>query len=464
MTHDVSRLGAVTAGNHLHARRGGSLELTDHLLARIERVDGRLHSFVHVAAEQARAQARQADRELASGQRRSPLHGVPIALKDLVFTRDMPTRCGMDPGHAWPTDIEATIVTRLRQVGAVILGKLTMTEGAFGGYHPTVPEPVNPWQADAWTGHSSSGAGVATAAGLCFAAVGTDTGGSIRFPAAANGLYGLKPTWGRISVAGVFPMSPALDHVGPLARTVIDLAAMMDAMAGWDRSDPTSLPEPAPSHLSRLAPRAAGRRVGVDPAAIDGVAPEIRLAFDQALALLAEAGCQIVETTFPDLRQVAANWLALCSPDVAVVHEAFFEHEPGRYGPVLRALIEHGQGLTGRDVVRADRSRRRFAGQVDALLRSVDALLLPVQPMSPPNPATLRARTDLGSGLDEALRYTGPFNLSGHPALSMPAILTDAGAPVGVQLVGARSAEQTLLDLAAAYERVRGNGGGWPFA
>ena len=220
------------------------VELTQHMLDRIAAVDSNLNSYVTVMPDRTMADARRAEAEIQSGRYRGPLHGIPIGVKDLCYTRGVATAAGTKIFSGFVPDFDATVVTRLQDAGAVILGKQTLCEGAFGPYHPELEVPVNPWNSARWSGVSSSGSAVATAAGLCFGSIGTDTGGSIRYPSAANGCVGLKPTYGRVSRHGVFPLAQSMDHVGPMARTVQDAAILFDAIAGPDDNDPTSLNAP----------------------------------------------------------------------------------------------------------------------------------------------------------------------------------------------------------------------------
>ena len=236
----------------LKARRLTSVEATRAILDRIEAIDSRLGSYATVTAERALAEAARFDTETAAGKSRGPLHGVPIAVKDLCNTAGIATAAGMAIHRENVPAKDATVVARLREAGAVILGKLQMTEGAYGAHHPDIPAPLNPWNAAYWTGSSSSGSGAATAAGLCFASLGSDTGGSIRFPSTMNGLTGLKPTWGRVSRAGVFALADSLDHIGPMCRTAIDCAHVLGVIAGADADDPTALPLPVPDYAAAI--------------------------------------------------------------------------------------------------------------------------------------------------------------------------------------------------------------------
>src|SRR5277367_6507604 len=248
MTSDLHYLELTEIARRLHAREISPVEATTAQLARIERLDGQLKSYAHMMAEAALVQARTAEAEIMRGEIRGPLHGVPIAVKDLCWTRGVPTAAGMSIYKDFRPTEDATVVRKLNAAGAVILGKLQLTEGAYADHHPGIAPPVNPWNAAHWSGASSSGSGVATAAGLCYGSLGSDTGGSIRFPSAANGVTGLKPTWGRVSRHGVFELAASLDHIGPMARSVADAAAVLTAIAGPDPLDPTARHEPVPDY------------------------------------------------------------------------------------------------------------------------------------------------------------------------------------------------------------------------
>lgn len=247
------------------------VELTEWMLLRIAEVDDGLKSYATVSSDRALEAARQAEQEILAGRYRGPLHGIPIAVKDLCFTNGIRTMGGMGVLKDFVPDYDATVISRLESAGAVLLGKLNLTEGALLGYHRDFDIPVNPWNADYWAGASSSGSGVATAAGLCFASLGTDTGGSIRYPSMANGIVGLKPTYGRVSRYGVLPLGETLDHVGPMTRRSVDAAIMLEAIAGHDVNDTTSLQDPVPDMLANIAAGVDGLRIGFDrPYATDG--------------------------------------------------------------------------------------------------------------------------------------------------------------------------------------------------
>ena len=259
MSSDLHYLSLDEVARRLKARKLSSVEATRAILDRIERLDPKLKSYATVTPERALQDAARLDAETAAGKSRGALHGVPIAVKDLCNTAGVPTAAGMAIHRQHVPARDATVVARLKQAGAVILGKLQMTEGAYGLHHPTVEPPVNPWNAGYWPGVSSSGSGVATASGLCFASLGSDTGGSIRFPSTMNGLSGLKPTWGRVSRAGVFPLAESLDHIGPMCRSALDSALVLGVIAGADPDDPTASPRPVPDYAGSTGRRRQGQ-------------------------------------------------------------------------------------------------------------------------------------------------------------------------------------------------------------
>jgi amidase len=261
---DLHYLELTELAELIRMRRISSVEVTRQQLDRIAALDDRLASYAVVTAERAMAEARAAEADIAASCYRGPLHGVPLAVKDLFWTSGVPTAAGMTIHKDFRPDVDATAVRRLREAGAVLLGKLQMTEGAYSDHHPQVTPPRNPWNADYWPGISSSGPGVAVAAGLCFGALASDTGGSIRWPSAANGLTGIKATWGRVSRHGVFDLAPSLDHIGPMARSVADAAALLTAVAGADPADPTALQEPAASLAATANRTIGGLKIGVD--------------------------------------------------------------------------------------------------------------------------------------------------------------------------------------------------------
>lgn len=438
----------------LQQRKLSAQELTQAKLDRIAALDGGLHSFARVTADLALEQARNADENFARGQVTSALQGIPLGFKDSFDTAGVVTAAGM-PLHGGRVPANnAHVVQKLLDAGAVMLGKLQMTEGAFAIHHPDIPDPVNPWGADHWTGASSSGSGVATAAGLCVAALGSDTGGSIRFPCAANGLSGIKPTWGRVSRHGVFDMAPTLDHVGPMARSVRDLALLLQVMAGHDPKDPTSLLEhwAGPQALTGSF---AGLRIGIDEQWIsEGVDEVICQALDEVMTLIRKGGGQLVSVRMPDTRAVSSQWEGHCGVQTAVAHEATYPQQAGRYGPALSRLIDGGRALSATAFQHILLDAMAFTGQVDSLLAEVDLVLAPIQPYAAPTHDRLADLAGDPEANRRLIQFTSPFNVSGHPCLSVPIGFTPAGLPLGGQFIAAKGAETVLLNAGMALQQV----------
>lgn len=429
-----------------------SQDLTTRMLDRIALLDPELRGYAYVDRDNALRQAGAADAARAGGRSLGPLHGLPVAVKDLFWTADMPTQAGM-PLHAnFRPAVDATVVARLRAAGAIVLGKLQMTEGAFAQHHPAIAPPLNPWDDRLWPGASSSGAGVATAAGLCYGSLGSDTGGSIRFPCAANGLTGLKPGWGRVSRHGVFDFAPSLDHVGPMARSARDVALLLAVIAGADPLDPTCDPGPAvafPSPDTGLA----GLRIGVDRRwNARGSDARTCAAIEGALAVLGDLGARIEEVTMPDPRRAVLGWEVIAGSEVAVAHAATYPARADEYGPALSFLIEVGRSASAMDYHRAQLDRMAFRGAFTALMTGIDLLVAPVMP----DAATTLGALDAVAGDAEAnarlIGFTAPFNLSGHPTLALPAGRTAGGTPIGMQFVGGHGGEEMLLRAGIAYQ------------
>lgn len=444
-------------GKLIAERQLQSLDLTRQLLDRIAAVDGHLQSYVTIMTDRALASARRADTEIKAGRYRGPLHGVPIAVKDLCYTRAVRTMAGTKVFADFVPDFDATVVARLEAAGAVIMGKLVLTEGAFGPYFPGLQVPVNPWNAARWSGVSSSGSGVATAAGLCFASVGTDTGGSIRYPSAANGCVGLKPTYGRVSRYGVFELAASMDHVGPMTRTVEDAAIMFEVMAGADPRDPTSLPGPVPAARAELGRGVAGLRVGFDRGyATDNVDPDMAEAMDDVLAILTRLGATVVAVTMPDVSKVGSTWLDLCCVEALAAHAKTFPSRASEYGPGMRAALESGQRVNPAMLAAAARVRSEVSASIDSMLNTVDCLVCP----SMANSARMKETNPFDEETDESWSknvrndiHTQPFNFSGSPTLSVPCGFSAEGLPLSVQFVGRQLSESVLCRVGHAYEQ-----------
>jgi amidase len=432
-----------------------SLELTEVMLARIEAVDPQLHSYSHICAGRALAQARAADADMANGLSRGALHGVPIAVKDLCYTTYAPTRAGTTIHKDFMAPYNATVVDRLEMAGAVILGKLSMTEGAYTGHHPSIPAPLNPWSVAHWVGSSSSGSGSATAAGLCFASLGSDTGGSIRYPCAAAGLTGIKPTWGRVSRHGVFALADTLDHIGPMARSAADCAAILQAIAGWDVNDPTSLDVPVPKYSAEIGAGVRDMRVGIDRAyCFDGVDPQVAAALEDAIRVFEDLGARIVDVTLPPYEDLVSRWIAMCAIETAVAHSETYPARADEYGADLAQLIDEGHATTGMQAAQGQHLRVAFTNALAAMLGSVDCMICPTMTTRTPR---LSDMDDYGSDpevLLSIMRYTAPFDFSGSPTITLPNGLDTDGMPLSMQLVGQHLSEATIIRAAAAYQSI----------
>ncbi len=442
--------------------RSGALsavEVTQHALDRITRLDPRLHAFAWVRAEEAMRDAEDADARTARGESLGPLHGVPVAVKDLCAMVGTPTRAGGFFSTGFSSTDTATVVTKLQHAGAIIIGKAQLTEGAWGTHHPDVAVPVNPWAENRWSGASSSGSGVSVAAGLTYGAVGTDTAGSIRFPSAANHLVGLKPTWGRVSSHGVFPLSDTFDHVGPMARSVLDVALLYEAMAGSDPLDVTSLTEPVGDCTSAVrTAQLRGVRIGVDQAyALENLDGPTFSALTAAIALLKEQGAVIVDVRVPEVDAILPLAVTAAATEAAISHAASYPSELDRYGQPYRDLLDLGRAATAVDYATVAIWRREFRGALHRMFAEVDMMVAPVLPIAPLLASQMKASVG-SSPVDSAgfMRYTIPFNLAGVPSLTLPMGHTADGAPLGFQLIGPALSEATLLSAGAGFEAASG--------
>ncbi len=454
MTQDELHYGTLRdVALRLHCGELSPVALTQAMLDRIATVDRQVQSFVSVAAEDALRAAHSAETEIARGAIRSPLHGVPLAMKDIFATAGQPTAAGMAIHAQSIASEDATVVRKLREAGAILLGRLTLTEGVYAEHRAPFATPVNPWNAAFWPGASSSGSGVAVASGLCFAALASETGGSIKLPCAANGVTGIKPTWGRVSRHGVFELAASLDHVGAMARHAGDVAAVLQVIAGPDPLDPTAAQQPVPDYLQALDNGIRGLRIGLDPAWTEmdvdtATASAVATAIDTLRAL----GAVTVDIQLPDPTAMIWDWFGVCAVQTAVAHEATYPQLAAAYGPALSSLLDSGRAQSGMEYQKLLLRREDFRGRLNAVFQSVDVLALPVLSFPTPSLARMTAVDDaLIAGLH---RYTCPFNMSGHPGIVMPCGNTSDRTPIVFQLVGRYFAESELFAAAHAYQQV----------
>lgn len=429
------------------------VELLSALLARIDTLDPKLNAFIRLDADAAMQAARAAEVEIMAGRMRGPLHGIPIGIKDIIDVVGLPTTCHSRILVDNVAKIDATVVQKLHQAGAIVIGKLSTHEFAIGGPSFDLPFPParNPWNRHHHPGGSSSGSGAGVAGGLFPLALGTDTGGSVRNPASACGIVGLKPTYGLVSRRGVFPLSFTLDHVGPLSRTVADNALLLEAIAGHDPADPGSVATQARDFSRRLDRGIRDLRIGFvrhfhehDMPAH----PEVAAALEEVAGVLHAEGASVRTVSLPTLTEFAAvNRVILCS-EAWSIHAPWLRARPGDYGQSARRRLLPGAFMTAGDYVGAQRRRAKLIAAVQEQLRDVDILLC-ASSMDPPS------RID--DAVETARTYPRqartPFNVTGHPALAMMAGVTRNGLPVSVQFAGRYFDEETVLRVAAAYEK-----------
>jgi amidase len=442
-------------GPDLANGRLSPVDLTELMLERIDRFDSGLHSYATVAADGARRDAQRAAAEIAAGGRRGPLHGIPLAVKDVFYTPDIATHFGSSLYADGSTPFESTATARLRAAGAVLLGKLTLTEGVYADHHPSVVPPVNPFGAEHWTGTSSSGSGVATTAGLCYGTLGTDTGGSIRLPSACCGLVGIKPTWGRVSRHGVFPLAESLDHIGPMARSVADAAALLAVIAGPDPADPTTAPVAVPDYSATLAGGIAGLTIGIDWTLLRARASaEVVASIEASIAVLERLGARFTSVAFPDPDAVLRAWAVQCAAEAALAHRATFPARRAEYGERLSALLDRGHAHSAIELAEALQARRDFNGRIARMFAEIDLLLVPALPVAGPTLAYMRSLGEDPAAILAIGPFTAPFDACGYPTITLPCGVSAAGIPIGMQFAGEPFAEALLCRAGYAYQRV----------
>ena len=441
---DVARL--------IESREVSPVDVTEACLERIVRTEETLNSFITVMSDEARRAAAAAADEIASGTYRGPLHGVPIGLKDLVAVSGVRMTAGSKIMADNMAEQDAEIVQRFRAAGAVITGKLNMHEFAYGatGINPHYGSARNPWNAKRITGGSSSGSGSAVAAGQCFAAIGTDTGGSIRIPASLCGVVGVKPTFGLVSRRGIVPLSWSLDHVGPLARTVEDAAIVLQAIAGHDPLDGSSADEAVPEYRAGLRDGVRGLRIGVpDSFFFDGLDDEVEAAVRAAIEALEAEGAAVSSISLPRIDEIPNAVTAIMLPDALAYHQKWLNERPDDYGDSVRFRLELAAAIPAVAYVQAQRFREMVVHEWrEQVFSRVDVLACPTTAVSAPAIDESELSTTFN-----LIRLTNPLNLIGSPCVSLACGFTEAGLPIGLQLVGRWFDEATVLRAAFAYEQ-----------
>ena len=454
---DLANLSITRAARALRAKELSPLELTDAYLRRIEQLNPRINAYITVTAERAREDARRAGDELAAGRARGPLHGIPIAHKDLYETAGIRTTGGgkFHANHVPKAD--CTVARKLREAGTILLGKLNTHEYAYGctTNNPHYGPTRNPWDLERIPGGSSGGSGAAIAAGLATATTGSDTGGSIRMPASVCGVVGLKPTYGRVSKAGVLPLSYAFDHTGPLTRTVEDAALMLNAIAGYDPADANSVRVPVEDATASLSSGVRGLRIGVPRGAFfERLEDEIGPMLERALAELRRLGADVREIEIPGVPEAIGGLFGFVLAEAQQIHAESLRTRPGDFGADVQALLTSRAPDTAA-LMEGLRARDALTAAMRTALESVDVLVTPTTPITAARIGQENVRT---GGADEPvlvamIRCTAPFNATHLPALSLPCGFTRAGLPVGMQIAGRPFDEATVLRVGHAYEQ-----------
>jgi len=458
MSTEPALLSLTEVAQAIAQKRFSSREVTLACLNRVAQWQPRLNAFMAIETDDALAAADAADAALAKGNSNGALHGVPLAHKDMYYEAGKIVTCGSHIRRDFVATTTSTALQRLKDAGTIRLGSLQMAEFAYGPTgHNTHYGPVhNPWGLDRVTGGSSSGSGAAVAARLTFAALGSDTGGSIRMPAHFCGVTGLKTTVGRISRAGAMPLSQSLDTVGPLARTALDCALLLGLMAGADADDPTAVAGPLPDYMAATRESIKGLKIGV-PAAfyVDDLDPEVERILDDTITVLKREGADIVQVELPDQRQLTAACQLVLAVEAAAFHKRWMIERPQDYGPQVLMRLQNGLAIPGVSYLEAMRWRGPALAAYLAAVAGVDAVIAPVAPVAAPT----IAESDVGNSPDaEAViqrltRFTRPINYLGLPALAIPSGFTKSGLPVGMQLIGRSFDEAMLLRIGAAFQR-----------
>ena len=432
------------------------VELTRACLDRVHRLDDRLKAFVHLTEERALSEARTAEAAIMAGAPRGPLHGIPIGLKDIVDTKGIPTTCGSKILQDNIPDKDAACAEKLAETGAVLIGKTTTHEFADGGPSFDLPKPParNPWNTDHFTAGSSSGTGAAVAAGLILGGIGTDTGGSIRGPAALCGIAGIKPTYGLVSRAGVAPAAFSLDHIGPMAWTAEDCALMLQVLAGHDPRDPASSDRPIPDYTAQLGGGVKGLKIGVIHHFHETdckVSPGTQRAIDAAIATFRELGAEIREVQLSPLQDWQACGSLISITERAAAYEEWARSRLGDFSERVQRRLMLGALVSGVDYLQAVRRRRELRAEMQTALAPLDVLLTAAAPGEAPKIDSV-ATWDLF----ERPSFTIPFNVSGYPAISICSGFGEGGLPVALQLAAKPFQEPALFRVADAFEKATG--------
>ena len=449
---DINQLSLERAAAQIRTRKISAVELTRACLAQGERLQAPCNPFVILTAEAALKAARRADREIARGGYRGPMHGIPVAIKDLCDIRGLPTSASSKVRHDHTASADSAVVARLQEAGAVIIGKTHTHEFAYGVITPTTR---NPWNSDHIPGGSSGGSGAAVAAAACFGAIGTDTGGSIRIPAALCGTVGLKPTYGRVSRVGITSLSWSLDHAGPLTRRVRDAALMLNALAGFDARDPGSAEVAVPDFLRGINRGVKGLRLGVpENFYFDGIDSGVEASVGAAMQQLRKLGAKLVPVQLPLAETYVGVEFGICLPEASAYHQQMLRERGDLYNDDVRLFLEAGELVPATDYIKALRVRQKIKDAWCNMFRRIDALLAPTVPATAAKVGqeSFRWPTNIDEPVSSAyVRASCPANITGLPAISIPCGFV-GDLPVGMQILGRPFDEATVLRIAQAYE------------
>ncbi|MBI5879566.1 MAG: amidase [Chloroflexi bacterium] len=448
---DLTALTITEAAAQIAARKLSPVELTQAHLDRIAQINPAINAYITVTADTALAEARAAEQAIARGEQRGELHGIPLALKDLYETAGVRTTAGSSFFRDHVPAADGVAVQKLRAAGAVMLGKLNMHEIALGvtNDNPHFGACKNPWALERIPGGSSGGSGAALAARLCPGSLGSDTGGSIRIPASLCGIVGLKPTYGRVSVRGVIPLSWNLDHAGPMTRAVRDAALLLQAIAGHDADDPYSADVPVDDYVSHIGEGVKGWRIGLARGYFAECDSQVARAVERAAEVLAHLGAHVTEVQIEELRAASAQNGVVTTSDAAAFHRERLKDKPDGFGADVLTRLRSGAGLTSTDYSLARRTQTLVKHRMAQVFHDYDLLLTPTTPI----PAPLREGQDAVEQARMLTRYTSPFNTAGLPVLSVPCGFTAEGLPIGLQIVGANWTEARVLCAGHAYEQ-----------
>lgn len=457
-TLEICYMGAGDLSKLVQSKEISPVEIIEAHLTRIDATEPVLNSFITLLADQARKAARKAEKDIQAGRYKGPLHGIPVALKDLYNTGGVRTTSGSRIFDTFIPTEDCTVAAKFHQAGAILLGKLNMHQFAYGptGENPDYGHMHNPWNPDMVTGGSSGGSGSAAAAGQCTITTGSDTGGSIRIPAALCGIVGLKPTYGLVSRYGLSALSWSLDHPGPMTRTVEDTAITMNVIAGHDPKDVASAKVDIPDYTSALTGDVKGLRIGIVKEYFEApLDPQVRKAVMDAISLLESMGAEIKEVSYPMFNQSQAISSTVLMSEATAYHRDLLENDGHQLYEPIRQRLEAGLFISAAEYLRAQQARSIFDQQGRRLLDEVDLLAGPTEPVTAPE--ILASKVMAGEqevGVVGALtQYTRPYNINGFPAISVPCGFSDDGMPIGLQLAGRPFDELTVLRAAHAYEQ-----------